>query len=235
MSDKIKISLDDVNAPSVTMKISQNDLMRRAGEHQEQVRRNVEFAGTPPAITSGSGESVFNKPWCYLAIAGLIFGFGGWMVSEIFMQASESMILDILQSSRTPSDEEFGVLFILNILWYMSVCVCLAFGLSSAERFMDGNYSSAATRGAIAAGIALLISPVACIVTEITYASLGGGQLDTPVIVQMFARSLGWAFIGCFVAMAPGILMKSGKKLDSVWQVVPSVGYLVVFCLIQFQ
>ena len=187
--------------------------MRRAGEHQEQVRRNIEFAGTPPAITGGSSEgSIFNKPWCYLAIAGLVFGFGGWMVSEVVLQVRMSMVLDMLQHSRTPSAEEMGALFILNCLWYMTVCVCVGFGLSSVEKFMDANYSGAAVRGLIAAGIGLLIGPVACIFTEIVYASLGGGQEDTLLAVQMFARAVGWAFIGCFVAIVPGILMKNGKK-----------------------
>ena len=93
----------------------------------------------------------------------------------------------------------------------MAICSFIGFGLASVEKFMDSNYSSAVTSGLIAAGIGLLAGSVGSIVVEILYSSLGGGDTEN-IVVQMFARSIGWAFIGCFVAIAPGILMKNGKK-----------------------
>jgi hypothetical protein len=40
----------------------------------------------------------------------------------------------------------------------------------------------------------------------------GGGGSDSITVKQVFARGVGWGILGAFVAIAPGIVMKSGKK-----------------------
>ena len=196
------------------MKISQDEVLRRAGEHQEQVRQNVAFSGVSQA-TTGSGVNVLNKPWCYLALAGLLFGFCAWGVAEVIMQADVSVRQELAQRANELNQDDVNsyllALFFLSCLWFMVICSVIGFGLSSVEGFMDGNYTRAFIRGLIAASIGLLMGPVVCIAANILYNVLGGGGDDVS-LVQIFARSLGWAFAGCFVAIVPGIMMWNGKK-----------------------
>ncbi|MDR2438826.1 MAG: hypothetical protein LBE12_05570 [Planctomycetaceae bacterium] len=245
MSEKITISLDDVNSSNVTMKITQDELIRRAGEHQEQVRKNVQFSGNNPATTDNSSNSIFYQAWCYLALFGLVFGFLAWGTSEVFMQVSEQereeMIEKIepkvkqkleaqLQSGEITEkeletqannllieylgeDEDFVATALgCTILWYIFICSFIGFGLSSAEGFMDRNYSRAVMGGLIAAGIGIVIGPIIGLaVVETLYRMLGGGSLEN-IFVQMVARTIGWGFLGCLVAITPGIVMKNSKK-----------------------
>jgi hypothetical protein len=199
MNDKITISLDDVNSSNVTMKITQDELIRRAGEHQEQVQKNVQFSGNNPATTGNSSNSIFYKAWCYLALFGLVFGFLAWGTSEVFMQVAEQA-------------EKETISLVCNFLWFIFICSFVGFGLSSAEGFMDGNYSRAVIRGLIAVGIGIVIGPVVNIVANMLYNELGGGSSLENMAIQMFARTLGWGLAGCFVAITPGIVMKNSKK-----------------------
>ena len=150
----------------------------------------------PSAIASSSNiVNVLNKPWCYLAIAGLIFGFGGWVVAEIFCPERN---------------------YIFNTFLLTAACVFIGFGISSAEQFMNGNYMSALVRGFLAAGIGLLCGPVAFYyaggVGNVLFFYFGGGQ--GRMYVDIIAIALAWSFAGCFVAIAPGILMWSSKKIE---------------------
>jgi hypothetical protein len=252
MNDKITISLDDVNSSNVTMKITQDELIRRAEEHQEQVRKNIQFSGNNPATTGNSSNSIFYKAWCYLALFGLVFGFLAWGTSEVFMQVSEQehgeaieriepkvkqffednaeTLKAQLQSGEITEkeldakynkllieylgkDEDFQTISLVCIvLWYMFICSFIGFGLSSAEGFMDRNYSRAVIRGLIATGIGIVIGPIiGIVVVETLYNKLGGGSLEN-IAIQMFARTIGWGFMGCLVAITPGIVMKNSKK-----------------------
>jgi hypothetical protein len=207
MSDKISISLDEINSPQVDAKIRIDAAMLQTAQHQQQVQQN--YKSTP-----ANQGNIFYKAAVYLALFGLGFGFIGWCASEVFMQAREHMIMEIIQGNTDGMDEDEAIatLFGLNILWYAAICIFISIGLSIADSLIERNYSVAVIRGLIALGISIVISPVACIAAELLYNALGGGRLETNFAVQMFARALAWLFIGCFVGMAPGIVMRSWKK-----------------------
>lgn len=190
MSDKISISFEETQSFKVDEKIRIDNAMLQTAQHQQDVLQGY----APPTANSGS---VFYKAVVYLALFGLAFGFGGWMLSEIVNQAAEQA--------------EQLIQIVCAILWMSIICSFIGFGLSSAEGFMEGNYSRAFIRGLIAVGIGIVIGPIAIIMAGLLYNALGGGSGDN-FVMQMFARALGWGFAGCFVAIAPGIVMRSGKK-----------------------
>lgn len=45
------------------------------------------------------------------------------------------------------------------------------------------------------------------------YQALGGGDLEGSMGKQILARAVAWGVLGLFVAVAPGMMMRSGKKL----------------------
>ncbi|MDR0609964.1 MAG: FHA domain-containing protein [Planctomycetaceae bacterium] len=235
MSDKITISWEDISSPKVDEKIRIDNAMLRAAQHQQQVLRDYKSAPV-------NSDNIFYKAVVYLALFGLVFGFVGWMLSEIPAQIekqarehAEVKAVERLKSQiqsgeihAPPSDIEAHKMILNNmsqdedfttisvfcwLIWYMLICSFIGFGLSSAEGFMEHNYSRAFIRGLIAVIIGVVIGPFAMIVAELLYHKLGGGNIETNFVVQMFARSLAWIFIGCFVAITPGIVMKNGKKL----------------------
>ncbi|MDR1962739.1 MAG: FHA domain-containing protein [Planctomycetaceae bacterium] len=242
MSDKISISLDEVNSPEVDAKIRIDLAMLRTAEHQKEILRDYK----PVPTTNGN---IFYKTVVYLALFGLGFGFVGWCASEIFMQVSEQAEKDAIEKARpeveriikenaqeiktkidsgeitvekhyyniimeiVSKDEEYQIIALAcTIFWYILICGIIGFGLSSAERFMEGNYSRAIICGLIAIGIGIPVGIIGLFVAGFFYNTLGGGQLETNFAVQMFARALAWLFIGCFVGIAPGMVMRNWKK-----------------------
>ncbi|MDR3232858.1 MAG: FHA domain-containing protein [Planctomycetaceae bacterium] len=211
MSEKITISLEETNSSKVDTKIRIDNAMLQAAQHQQEVLRDYK-----PSAAASSGN-VFQKAVVYLALFGLLFGFGGWCLSEIVQQVAESQLVEMMNRTTMPTESEMdefrGEQFILGCIWFIFICSIIGFGLSSAEGFMDGNYSRAFIRGFIAVGIGIVIGPVVNIAANSLYRTLGGGGDSSSFAVQMFARALGWAFAGCFVGIAPGIVMRNWKKL----------------------
>ncbi len=75
-SDKITISLDEVNSERVDAEIHRQDIAARMAAHQEQVEANT------PA-TRRFNASFFRKAVVYMAVFGLIASIVGWGVGEI--------------------------------------------------------------------------------------------------------------------------------------------------------
>jgi len=81
-SDKISISLDEVNSERVDAEIHRQDIAARMSAHQEQVEAN-----TPPARRFGGG--FFRKAVVYMAVFGLVASIAAWGVGE-FIQYEEN-------------------------------------------------------------------------------------------------------------------------------------------------
>lgn len=78
MSEKIKITLDDINSSQVDENIKRQDMLHRMQEHQQTVANNA-----PPSqiIQSGKG-GFFRKAFVYMTLFGLISSFVGWGFGE---------------------------------------------------------------------------------------------------------------------------------------------------------
>ena len=92
------------------------------------------------------------------------------------------------------------------------VGAAIAFFLSIAEPVITQNWRAVAINGSVALLLGAFGGVVVSLFINKIYRALGGGSADGPVVQQMFARAVGWAIFGAFLAIAPGIVMGSQKR-----------------------
>lgn len=268
MSDKIKISWDDLKSDSVDKKVKQQEMHDRARVHQEQVLRNAPplpggmpppISGAMPMSTTGTaGGSIWMKSVVYLALFGLLGGLLAWgsgeaansigkkeeqqreeynqfiacvkdglfssnRVEEIIDEkASTNPYFRPLRDSHTRAQFESAykeineslsdIMAIRQAFFYGSVGLLLAMCLAMAESVVSRNWNAAIVNGFLGGVIGAVGGVILSLFIDKIYAFLGGGNNES-MATQMFARTVGWGIIGLFLAIAPGILMRSGKKL----------------------
>lgn len=78
-SEKISISLDEVNSERVDAEIHRQDIAARMAAHQEQVEANT------PSTRRFRGAGFFRKAVAYMAVFGLAASIIGWGLGEIVM------------------------------------------------------------------------------------------------------------------------------------------------------
>ena len=96
--------------------------------------------------------------------------------------------------------------------WYISLAILIAVALAIAEPCVSGNVAQAVKCGGIAVVLGGIGGFVCALLVDHIYQALGGGQGMTISLQQIFARAVAWGLLGLFVAIAPGICLKSGKK-----------------------
>ncbi len=118
------------------------------------------------------------------------------------------------------SDEEMTKLIndaqisagLLNICWYVIICAIIGYGLSFADGYLLKGFPSATLLGIPGGMLGALGGFIGSFICEGVYRVLGGGNMQNGILLQIVARSIAWGFLGLFVAVAPGILMKNWKK-----------------------
>lgn len=100
---------------------------------------------------------------------------------------------------------------ILGAIYWILLGVCIGIGLSIADSCISKNFKSAIKNGIIAAILGALGGCVLSLFINGLYIFIGGE--NTVFFKQMLARGVGWGVLGLFIAIAPGIIMKSRKKL----------------------
>ena len=198
-SGRISITLDEVNSAQVDAEIYRQGIVARMVAHQEQTEVNT---------SSGQriGGGFFRKAVVYMAMFGLAASTIGWGVGEIFFSKYESLV----RNSYNGQDLE-SILSQL-ILWYITIGLAIGLGLAIAEPVVGHNRKSASIRGIIGAGLGVLGGFICMFFTENIYHFLGGGSEEIPFFQQVFARGVAWSILGAFLAIAPGITMRSWKK-----------------------
>ncbi|MDR2172007.1 MAG: FHA domain-containing protein [Planctomycetaceae bacterium] len=219
MGDKITISFEETQNSSIDVKIKEQEVLQRTQQHQQQIHQQFQQQtfvdgrnNTPINAQNNFDFNFIYKSWVYLALFGLGFGLIAWIGTEIVWQSREEVIKEIIQQNRGITEEDEGTLAILYFLWYMTNLSIIAIGLSIADNIMERNYSKIISHGMLGFIIGGIAGIPCCIATELLYNALGGGSEAGSFIAQMIARALGWGLMGCFIAIAPGILMKNGKK-----------------------
>lgn len=187
MSEKIKISWDEVHSSEVDEKIKQQEMLDRAGQHQQHV---LNSAGLPVL----DANNPLYIQWVYLGLFGLVFGVAAWLISEVLFS---------LEASGA------------GMCWAVCICLFVGFGISVAESVVSRNWDQAIRQGSLAACLCVFGGTIGMFTAGIFFAIailIGGGE-DINLFLLMLARGFGWAIFGLFVAIAPGISMMSGKKL----------------------
>lgn len=99
-----------------------------------------------------------------------------------------------------------------NFLFYTLVGTFLALFLGLAEPAVCRNVNGAVINGTIGAMLGLCGGVVLWLFVDAIYTAMGGGDLDSSFVRQMAARAIGWGLIGLFMALAPGIVLRSFKR-----------------------
>jgi hypothetical protein len=124
-------------------------------------------------------------------------------LSEVEQQLPLAELVDQDQVSKILST------FFFTSLAGLFIATCL----SIADGVMARNLREVVINGAVGMCLGLIGGLVAGVFGDFLYALLGGGTLESGFFAQVLARSLSWAALGLFLAVAPGLVLRSPKKL----------------------
>jgi hypothetical protein len=263
MSDKIRISLDDVNSLEVDQKLQQQSAVARTTEHYRQQ--------VAPSLPSMAGHrrstSIWYNTLFYMTIFGVLGGLLAWPACEIvwqsmngqqesllrFLGEANEIIIDtnigeiseaeaesrferlrlkyednemvalLTDESLSDSDRESrletltdksqSVSFISTLIFCAVGGMCIAVFLSVAEAVIGRNIREAVINGSVGLCLGMVGGIIVGLFLDKLYRAMGGGTGEGGVAAQVVARALGWAVLGLFLSVAPGIVMRSPKKL----------------------
>jgi len=100
-----------------------------------------------------------------------------------------------------------------RLVWYAIVGVVIAIALGTAENIMGRNWRSVIVTSGVAMIVAVAGAFLISLFINKVYHALGGGYVGVSFKRQMLARTVVWAIFGMFLCLAPGLVMKSPKKL----------------------
>lgn len=263
MSEKISISMDEVNSHEVDRQLSHQRAVARSTDHyQSQVAPSM-----PAAVAGNRSGSIWLNSVVYMTLFGLCGGLIAWPISEVshqfFNGQSESFLqyveerndivtknsegelsdedalaavekLDeryqgnaivhiitddslseaerteqVTKLSENNSTRSLFSTFVLCAVAGMAIAVCL----SIADPVMSRNPREVIINGSVALCLGLLGGILVASFINALYRALGGGSGEGGLAMQILARSIGWGILGLFLATAPGLVMRSPKKL----------------------
>lgn len=105
--------------------------------------------------------------------------------------------------------------FIANVLFYSVAGMMIATCLAMADAVVERNAQRAIIYGSVGAILGLAGGVVVSLFVDRLYFFLVGGGLEGLVDTQraMLARMISWGALGAFLALAPGLVMRNGRKL----------------------
>jgi hypothetical protein len=110
-------------------------------------------------------------------------------------------------------DKEMPRLAIGDAIYWSQLGLLLACFLALADPVMGRNWRAAVVNGSVGTLLGMLGGLLVALFINQLYRSLGGGRLDNRLAEQMFARTVGWGVLGLFLAIAPGVVLRSWKRL----------------------
>ncbi len=103
--------------------------------------------------------------------------------------------------------------FLRTILFCAFAGMSIAMFLSIADAVVGRNLREAIINGSIGICLGALGGLFVGLILDQLYRALGGGSGEHGMSVQVAARAVGWSMLGFFLAIAPGIVLRSPKKL----------------------
>lgn len=196
--EKIKVSIEEVNSLKVDEELHRINVAQRMAEHQDKIRQEV-FNNTTKV---NSKNNIFQKAIVYMSIFGFVFSSIGWIVGEGIQSAMTDKYLN----------QAWDELQFLDRCWFILLCCLIAIGISIAENCAERNFLQAIKNALLGGILGIIGGFLVSLFINGLYRGLGGGNGSNNILQQIFARSVGWGIFGAFVAIAPGIMMKSWKK-----------------------
>jgi hypothetical protein len=107
----------------------------------------------------------------------------------------------------------------INIMLFVGLCgTVLALSLSAAEPLVTRNFRGVLANGSVGAALGLIGGLIVSLFIDALYKKMLGfkdGRLaeEPSMATQMFARAVGWGILGLFLSVAPGVVLRSWKRL----------------------
>ena len=266
MSDKIKISWDDLNSPEADQKIQEQQLITRSSQHyQQKIQINPANGGGPVQPSSRTSETAwYYRPLLTAALFGLLGGFTAWACSEVLDKVVPNYYGDFRQGVReyaellektnngsiTESEAKyrFDKLqrkyasnpyvrinvddslsesqkerqrnelresshdYMQQVLWYAMIGMLIAAALAITEDAIGKNWHAVITKGTMGLVLGMVGGAIVGLFINKLYNAMGGGGSENHT-QQVVARAVGWAILGLFLAVAPGIMLRNPKRL----------------------
>lgn len=123
-----------------------------------------------------------------------------------------SKFIDMNESDRNSALEDaYTEVKVYQTLWFIILGVFVSVGLSIAEGCVSKNVQLALKNGILGAVLGGIGGLIVSLFINQLYNALQGDATGF-CLQQIFARAVGWGILGAFLAIAPGILMRSWKK-----------------------
>lgn len=100
-----------------------------------------------------------------------------------------------------------------QLIWFSSLGIPLAFFLAIGDQVLGRNWRGLVINGSIGMALGLLGGVIVGSFVNTLYQSLGGGQTEK-VAQQVMARAIGWAILGLFLSVAPGVVLRNWKRFS---------------------
>jgi hypothetical protein len=104
--------------------------------------------------------------------------------------------------------------FIAKVLAYGLIGMIIALCLAIAEPLIDRNLQGVAVNGSVGAMLGLFGGVIVSLFVDRLHQALGGSDAaELATHQQLLANAIKYGVVGLFLTIAPGLLMRSGKKL----------------------
>jgi hypothetical protein len=129
------------------------------------------------------------------------------LTNKSLTQHEKKMLIDELMDQEEPR------LRIGEMLYLSQLAIFLACFLAIADQVVGRNWRATVINGSVGVLLGLIGGVIVWLFIDRLYHSLGGGRLDGPRSTQMLARTIAWGVLGLFLAIAPGVVLRSPKRL----------------------
>jgi hypothetical protein len=266
--EKIIITWDDVNSPSVDARLRQEEAKYRAdaftspaltmGTRQLRTQQRTSiwyntvfamafFGCLGGLLAWGAGELINLKPLArpqYLAqlkdaqdqwdavmsvqrryAAGIDRDTAAMQIRTIQDAARDNPYFQILRNRELTPEQQLAEIarqhanydtqaFIAKVLAYGLIGMIIALCLAIAEPLIDRNLQGVTVNGSVGAMLGLFGGVIVSLFVDRLHQALGGTDAaELATHRQLLANAIKYGVVGLFLTIAPGVLMRSTKKL----------------------
>lgn len=130
---------------------------------------------------------------------------------QLFMDQSRSET-DKQSAFKSLAEKDESREKLLQMIWFSVIAIAIGIATSIAEPVVSGNLRSVALNAMAGALLGMIGGIVVSLFANTLYNTLGGGDGSIGIGQQIIARAIGWGVLGLFLAIAPGIVLRSWKR-----------------------
>jgi hypothetical protein len=163
-------------------------------------------AGLPGGKKAPLAPGLVGSLLVQMAVAGAIGGFVAWAATEPAARAGD------LNPGRHQS---LGGMLLEMALFGGAIGGFIAMALGAVEGVITAAWVRALNGGLVGLAVGGAGGGVGAVLAQFMYSAAGGGHMGTPIIQQILVRAIGWAVIGAFIGLGPGLQMMAPRKITN--------------------